>query len=332
MPVLAFAFALSLVTGMLFGTAPAWLASHADPAEALRGANRSTRDRASFSQKILVIVQATLSVVLLAGAGLLTRSLLNLQHQDFGYETDHRVTISLTAPFSSYSQPKLDAMYRELQDRLAHIPGVESAALAQYTPLQDNWGEIVIRQGHGMPNMNEDIRLFLGPCQPRLSRNPRRAHSPRPLHHRRRHRLHAERRRRQRSLRQEILQAGRGAAGRALRARSAPVTARPTKSSASYATPSTTTRKHRAAERPCSSCLSRSALHYDDTYDAESIDDSTHYIEGAVLKMHGSIGGLESAGAARPQRRRSESHSAEHPDHAGAGRLRTSTSSAPSPT
>ena len=72
LPVLAFAFALSLVTGVLFGTAPAWLASHADPAEALRGANRSTRDRSSLSQKILVIVQATLSVVLLAGAGLLT--------------------------------------------------------------------------------------------------------------------------------------------------------------------------------------------------------------------------------------------------------------------
>jgi predicted permease len=155
LPVLAFAFALSLVTGVLFGTAPAWHASHADPAEALRGANRTTRDRSSLSQKILVIVQATLSVVLLAGAGLLTHSLQKLQHQDFGYETDHRVTISLTAPFSSYSQPKLDAMYRELQVRLAQIPGVERAALAQYTPLQDNWGEIVIRQGHGMPNMND---------------------------------------------------------------------------------------------------------------------------------------------------------------------------------
>jgi len=157
LPVLTFAFALSLVTGALFGTAPAWLATHADPAEALRGANRSTRDRSSFSQKILVIVQATLSVGLLTIAGLLTRSLDKLQHQDFGYETDHRVTISLTAPFSSYSQPQLDAMYRELQDRLSHIPGVERAALAQYTPLQDNWGEIVIRQGHGMPNMNDEI-------------------------------------------------------------------------------------------------------------------------------------------------------------------------------
>ncbi len=155
LPVLGFAFALSLLTGAIFGTAPAWLTSHADPAEALRGANRSTRDTSSFSQKALVIVQATISVVLIAGAGLLTRSLSNLQHQDFGYVIDNRVSIALTAPYSSYSQPKLDAMYVELRDRLAHIPGVERAALALYTPLQDNWGEIVIRQGHGMPGMDE---------------------------------------------------------------------------------------------------------------------------------------------------------------------------------
>jgi predicted permease len=153
--VLGFAFALSLVTGIVFGTAPAWLATHADPAEALRGANRSTRDHASWSQKTLVIVQATLSVVLLSGAGLLTRSLTNLQHQDWGYQLDHRVTLGLTAPWSSYSQPQLDALYRELQDRLSHLPGVERAALAQYTPLTDNWGEGVIRQGHGMPGPNE---------------------------------------------------------------------------------------------------------------------------------------------------------------------------------
>ena len=157
LPVLAFAFGLSLITGAIFGTAPAWLTSHSDPADALRGANRSTRDSSSLSQKILVVVQATLSVVLIAGAGLLTRSLQNLQHQDFGYEMDHRVTVSLTGPFSTYPQPKLDAMYRELQDRLAHIPGVKRAALAHFTPLQDNWGEIPIRQGHGMPNVNEAV-------------------------------------------------------------------------------------------------------------------------------------------------------------------------------
>ncbi len=156
-PVLAFAFALSLVTGAIFGTAPAWLATRANPVEALRGANRSTRDHASWSQKSLVIVQATLSVVLLTGAGLLTRSLTNLQHQDFGYDIDHRVVLGLIAPWPSYSMPQLDAMYRELQDRLSHIPGVERAALAQYTPLTDNWGEMVIRQGHGMPSMNDPV-------------------------------------------------------------------------------------------------------------------------------------------------------------------------------
>jgi predicted permease len=94
---------------------------------------------------------------LIAGAGLLTRSLQNLQHQDLGYETDHRVTISLTGPYSTYPKAKLDAMYRELQDRLAHLPGVKHAALALFTPLQDNWGELPIREGHGMPNVNEDV-------------------------------------------------------------------------------------------------------------------------------------------------------------------------------
>jgi predicted permease len=155
--VLGFAFGVSLLTGVLFGVAPAWFTSRADPAEALRGANRSTRDHASVSQKALVVVQATFSVVLLAGAGLLTRSLLNLQHQDFGFAVKNRVVLSLTAPFSSYTQPKLDAMYRELQAKLAQIPGVERADLALYAPLQDNWGEIVIRQGHGMPSMEEQV-------------------------------------------------------------------------------------------------------------------------------------------------------------------------------
>ncbi len=154
--VLAFAFLLSMLTGVLFGSAPAWLASRTDPAEALRGANRSTRDTSSFSQKGLVVVQATLSVVLLAGAGLLARSLVNMQRQDFGFEVDKRVEISLAAPFASYAPARLDAMYRELQDRLSHIPGVESAALALYAPYQDNWGEMVIRQGHGMPGMDEE--------------------------------------------------------------------------------------------------------------------------------------------------------------------------------
>jgi predicted permease len=157
LPILAFAFGLSLLTGLLFGAAPAWLASRANPAEALRGANRSTHDRSSLPQKVLVVVQATLSIVLLAGAGLLTRSLQKMERQDFGFEIDHRVNINVNAPFSSYSAEKLNATYRELQSRLSQIPGVESAALALYSPFTDNWGEMVIREGQGIPNVTQDV-------------------------------------------------------------------------------------------------------------------------------------------------------------------------------
>ena len=156
LPILAFAFALSLLTGALFGTVPAWFSSNADPANALRGANRSTRDSATLPQKILVIVQATLSIVLLAGAGLLTRSLRNLEHQSFGFAIDHRLSIVMSAPPASYSESQLDALYRALQNRLSRIPGVERAALALYTPYIDNWGELIVPEGHGLPQMEEE--------------------------------------------------------------------------------------------------------------------------------------------------------------------------------
>src|ERR1700744_5095720 len=156
LPVLAFAFGLSLVTGVLFGTAPAWFTSKGNPVEALRGANRSTRDSATLPQKILVVVQATLSIVLLAGAGLLTRSLRNLEHQSFGFETDHRLSIVMNGPPASYSEAQLDPLYRALQARLAAIPGVARAALALYTPYIDNWGEMIIPEGHGVPQLLDD--------------------------------------------------------------------------------------------------------------------------------------------------------------------------------
>jgi predicted permease len=156
LPVLAFAFGLSLVTGVLFGTAPAWFTSHGNPVEALRGANRSTRDSATLPQKILVVLQATLSIVLLAGAGLLTRSLRNLEHQSFGFETDHRISIVMNGPPPSYTEDQLDPLYHELQERLAAIPGVARAALALYTPYIDNWGEMIVPEGHGVPQLDDN--------------------------------------------------------------------------------------------------------------------------------------------------------------------------------
>lgn len=155
-PVLAFAFGLSLLTGVLFGTAPAWFTTHTDPAEALRGAGRGTRDRSSFSRRALLIVQATLSVVLVAGAAMLGRSLGNLEHQDFGFQTANRIIVGLSSPPSGYSLERLDALYRNLQDRLSQLPGVERAGLALYNPLTDNWVELIFVAGHPAPALSEN--------------------------------------------------------------------------------------------------------------------------------------------------------------------------------
>ncbi len=119
LPILGFAFLVSLVTGILFGIAPAWLSSHAQPAEVLRGVNRSTRDRSSLPQKALVVFQAALSVVLLAGAILMTRSLGNLQHQNFGIQTENRYVFHLDPAGAGYTVDRLPGLYR--QSRIASL-------------------------------------------------------------------------------------------------------------------------------------------------------------------------------------------------------------------
>jgi predicted permease len=154
--VLAFAFGLALLTGIIFGAAPAWFATRTDPAEALRGSGRSTSDHSSFARKALLIVQATLSVVLVAGATMLARSLNKLEHQDFGYQIQERVLVDLQSPPASYTLPKLTALYRQLEDRLNHLPGVQGSGLALYNPLTDNWGELVLVAGHPAPKLDEE--------------------------------------------------------------------------------------------------------------------------------------------------------------------------------
>jgi predicted permease len=154
--VLAFAFALALLTGIIFGAAPAWFATRTNPAEALRGSGRSTSDHSTVARKALLIVQATLSVVLVAGAMMLARSLSKLEHQDFGYEVKGRVVVSVNRPPATYTQPQLAAMYRQLEERLNRLPGVRGSGLAMYNPLTDNWGELIIVAGHPAPKMSEE--------------------------------------------------------------------------------------------------------------------------------------------------------------------------------
>jgi predicted permease len=154
--VLAFAFGLALLTGIIFGAAPAWLATRTDPAEALRGSGRGTRDRSSLARKALLVVQATLSVVLVAGATMLARSLNKLEHQDFGYQVQGRVEVDLNSPPASYTQPQLAALYRRLEEQLNRLPGVQGSGLAMYNPLTDNWGELIMVAGHPAGKLSEE--------------------------------------------------------------------------------------------------------------------------------------------------------------------------------
>ena len=154
--VLAFAFGLALLTGIIFGAVPAWFATRTDPAEALRGAGRSTSDRSSFARKALLVAQATLSVVLVAGATMLARSLNKLENQDFGYQVPGRVVVTVHNPPASFSAPQLAALYRQLEERLSHLPGVQGAGLALYNPLTDNWGEQIIVAGQPARKMSEE--------------------------------------------------------------------------------------------------------------------------------------------------------------------------------
>jgi predicted permease len=93
---------------------------------------------------------------LVAGATMLARSLNKLEHQNFGYRTDGRVVVSLDQPPATYTLPKLQALYRQMQDAIDALPGVKGSGLALYNPLTDNWGELIIVSGHPVPKMSEE--------------------------------------------------------------------------------------------------------------------------------------------------------------------------------
>lgn len=147
-PVLGFTFAVSLLTGILFGVAPAWIASRSDPADALRSGSRSTRDSSAMPQKSLIILQAALSLALLTVAGLVTLSLRNVVRQQFGFERQGRLMAHFDVKPAGYTPERLLDLYRKIEDRFAHMPGVMEEGLALYGPQEgNNWGEEVFVEG-----------------------------------------------------------------------------------------------------------------------------------------------------------------------------------------
>jgi predicted permease len=157
LPVLLFTLGISALTGIIFGIAPAWITSHADPVEALRGANRSVGGRRSWAQKSLVIGQAAMSLVLLSAAALLGRSLRNLEHQNFGFETEGRYIAWINPMLGNYKTEQLELLFRQIDDRLLQIPGVRMVAPALYAPMTgDSWNDGIRVQGRPEPGAKED--------------------------------------------------------------------------------------------------------------------------------------------------------------------------------
>jgi predicted permease len=155
MPVLLFALGVSLLTGLAFGLAPAWMATRVDPIEALRGASRSTARTGSLPRKTLVVFQAALSLILLSASGLLITALHRLENQNLGIDLDRRVVANIEPRLAGYDYEQLTPLYARLRDSLAGIPGVSAVALSTYSPQNGiYWGGQAFVDGHPMSEAN----------------------------------------------------------------------------------------------------------------------------------------------------------------------------------
>jgi putative ABC transport system permease protein len=131
--VLAFTFIVAILTGALFGVVPAWKASRLDLNEVLKQ-SAQTASRAALSHRTsrnLVVVEVTLSLIVLVAAGLLIQSMIRLTNAPLGYERDRLLTADLRLPVSSYPKPD-DAMrfWERLGSKLGSLPGVQGFAFA----------------------------------------------------------------------------------------------------------------------------------------------------------------------------------------------------------
>lgn len=155
LPVIGFAFGLSLVTGVLFGLVPAWIAAQAQPAEALRTSTRTASGGASLVQRSLAVLQAALSLILLVAAGLFAQSLNKLQGFDMRLDTRNRYIVHINPQAAGYRPSQVEPLYRTIEARFHALPGVANAGIAIYTPMEaNNWSNTVHIQGKNDQDRN----------------------------------------------------------------------------------------------------------------------------------------------------------------------------------
>ena len=168
--VLAFTFAVSLLTGVLFGLAPAWRALAVDLNTSLKSGGRTGQTVGGMGlgrnrlRGVLVVAELTLSVMLLVGAGLLIRSFARLQRVPPGFSVDHIISMQVVATGLTYRQDKAVFEFDEqVEDRVAHLPGVQSVGETSALPLTGTvgWGGIKV-EGYTPPPGQElqvDLRI-----------------------------------------------------------------------------------------------------------------------------------------------------------------------------
>jgi predicted permease len=165
LPVLIFAAALTIGTGLLFGLFPALHSTRPDLVSALKGQAgqpSGTRTAARFRAS-LATTQIALSMALLVSAGLFTKSLMNVSRVDLGLNIDHVVTFAVSPDLSGYKPARAQALFERLEQELAALPGVTAVSESRIRLLAgDNWGSSVSVEGfkadsdtdtHAMYNM-----------------------------------------------------------------------------------------------------------------------------------------------------------------------------------
>src|SRR5262249_55556348 len=137
--VLAFTFALSIVTGVLFGLAPALHATHTDLSSAMKEGGRGSSGDGGRRRlrSALVVVEVALAFMLLAGGGLLVRSFFAMMNVPLGFDPTNVLTMRLPIPNDRFAAPEQLAAYvRDVMDRVRAVPAVRSAAAADVLPLE----------------------------------------------------------------------------------------------------------------------------------------------------------------------------------------------------
>jgi putative ABC transport system permease protein len=157
--ILLFALALALLTGLVFGLAPALQASRLDLQAALKeGGGMSGGAARQRLRSGMVGVEIALAVVLLVGAGLMMKSLLRLMQANLGFDPTNVLTMTVVLPTNKYTDPnRIVAYYQQLQERLAALPGVAGAGAVSQLPLQPGNTTRFIVEGEPTPPPGQEI-------------------------------------------------------------------------------------------------------------------------------------------------------------------------------